>query len=168
RMTIVQVTAPPILHTDREFERDQYGRPRVYLPNDHDANRGRFGSNHGYYTRPTTLAGTLADRFGIERWRCAQVAVGIGLRPDLAVAATVYRNDNSRLYELVEQAEEAAAVAASATMGEAKHKVTADILLGHYGLEDVTPLLADEITAILDVELNAFSGIEGVEFAIVN
>jgi hypothetical protein len=154
------MTVMEVLHTPQEFRRDQYGRPSVVSPTD-------YGSQV-WYTRPTTLAGTIADRFGIERWNKAMVAVGVGLRPDLAMAAVAFKNDRSRLYQVVDEAESAAAVSASATVGEAKHAITRDVILRRYDLSDVTPLLADEITAIIDLETSAFSGILGVEFAIVN
>lgn len=156
------MTAPLVtmLHSPRDFHRDRYGRPSVSAPDDYGAQI--------WYTRPTTLAGTVADRFGIERWKMAQVAVGVGLRPDLAAAAATFRNNREKLYELIVEAEAAAASAASAIMGTTKHEMTSQVILGQTKLEELTPLLTDEVVPIIELELAAFAGIEGVEYAIVN
>jgi hypothetical protein len=159
-MTATITPAAAMLHAPRDFKRDGYGRPQVISPTDLGA--------HVWYTRPTTLAGTVADHFGVNRWKQAQVAVGVGLRPDLAAAAVVFKNDNGKLYELVAEAETAAAVAASSILGTTKHAMTAQVILGQSKIEELTPLLVDEVVPILETELDAFAGIEGVEFSIVN
>lgn len=103
-----------------EPERDRYGRPRLVIDGDVKT-----------FTRVTTLASTLSDRFGLEQWACRMTAIGVAQRPDLlkAVAATP-PDDTKALNLLVTQAKEAAGSSTAATTGTALHQITEQIDTG--------------------------------------
>jgi hypothetical protein len=77
------------------------------------------------WTRATTVANTLADRFGLEKWSKRTVLLGIAARPDLyALAASCTPDDKSKLNEIVENAEEAGKARSGANLGSALHTWT--------------------------------------------
>lgn len=77
------------------------------------------------WTRATTVASTLADRFGLEQWAKRNVAYGIGVRQDLyARAASTNPDDKKAFNDIVEQAEEAAKSRSGANLGTALHSWT--------------------------------------------
>lgn len=77
------------------------------------------------WTRATTVAGTLADRFGLEQWSKRNVVLGIGARRDLyAQAAAATPEDKQTLNQIVRDAEAAAAADAGANTGSALHRFT--------------------------------------------
>lgn len=77
------------------------------------------------WTRATTVANTLADRYGLEKWAKRNVALGLGLRPDLvARAASCTPEDRKTLEDIVSQAEEAARARSGANIGSALHDFT--------------------------------------------
>lgn len=77
------------------------------------------------WTRATTVAGTLADRFGLEQWAKRNVVLGIGARRDLyAQAAAATPEDKSTLNQIARDAEAAAAADAGANTGSALHRFT--------------------------------------------
>jgi hypothetical protein len=101
---------------NERIDRDRWGR--YLLP---DPDTGEKLS----WTRATTIASALKDRYGLEQWKLRNVVWAIGQRPDLyARAAAALKDDDRTLSEVVEKAEEAAALDASATMGSAIHQFT--------------------------------------------
>jgi hypothetical protein len=118
-MTFTTVdTASP----DAKVKRDQWGRYRIPHPD-----TGKEQS----WTRATTLANTLADRYGLEQWAKRNVVLGIGARSDLyAQAASCTVDDKDQLTLIVNQAEEAAASKAKANLGTALHRFTERIDAG--------------------------------------
>lgn len=92
-------------------ERDRYGRPGIY---DESGKRT-------WYTRATTVAETLDDRFNLELWKCRQVADGLSRRPDLLAMVSAKREDKQAMNGLVSDAMEAAASGAAANLGTALH-----------------------------------------------
>jgi len=77
------------------------------------------------WTRATTVANTLADRYGLEQWAKRNVALGLAAREDLyAQAASCTPEDKADLNRIVEQAEEAAKSRAGANLGTALHRFT--------------------------------------------
>lgn len=142
----------------KDFKRDRWGRPEVFKP----------GGEIAYYTRATTMASTIAERFAIEKYQKRQVALGLSMRPDLVALAAAYRKDDSKLNEIVAEAESAAAVAAQANLGTAKHQITGDVILGRIAADEVSPVVKDEVDAILGCELVEFAEILGVEIPVVN
>lgn len=99
---------------ENKVRRDRYGRYLIPHPN--------TGLEQSW-TRATTLANTLADRFGLEQWSKRNVVLGIGARQDLyAKAAAARPDDKDVLNEIVGQAEEAASAKAGANLGTALHR----------------------------------------------
>lgn len=83
------------------------------------------------WTRATTIANTLEDRYGLENWAKRNVVLGIAARPDLyALAASVKPEDKKQLNEIVKDAEEAAKSRSGANLGSALHRITARIDTG--------------------------------------
>lgn len=77
------------------------------------------------WTRATTLASTLADRYALERWGNRNVVLGIAARPDLyALAASCTSDDKDQLGQIVDQAQEAAKARSGANLGTALHRLT--------------------------------------------
>lgn len=100
------------------------------------------------WTRVTTVSGTLADRYGLERWAMRNVALGIGARRDLyAQAAAATPDDRDTLDEIVDQAQAAAQSKAGANMGSALHRLTERLDEG-----DLDPADIDDPTLRTDVE----------------
>jgi len=105
-----------------EPERDQYGR---YLAVDPTDNKSKP------WTRATTVAATLADKYALNLWSQRMTAIGLARRPDLyaRVAATPV-DERDQLNRLVEEAKEAAAATAGANLGTALHTFTMRLDLG--------------------------------------
>lgn len=98
-----------------EPKRDQWGR--YLLP---DPTTGKEKP----WTRATTVAGTLSDRFGLEQWGNRNVVLGIAARPDLyALAASCTPEDKSQLNHIVKDAQEAAKSRSGANLGTALHRI---------------------------------------------
>jgi hypothetical protein len=105
-----------------QIKRDQWGRYRIPHPD-----TGKETS----WTRATTLANTLADRFGLEQWSKRNVVLGLGARHDLyAQAASCKPDDKDALNRIVKDAEEAAKSSAGANLGTALHRFTERIDAG--------------------------------------
>lgn len=111
-----------------EIKRDRWERPLIMPPG---------GGDPIAYTRCTTVAGTIEDTFNLNQWQKRMVAVGLSVRPDLAMAVAghglppVRQNDPDGykrwcrdMDRVTEQAKEAAAASAPATIGTALHKIT--------------------------------------------
>src|SRR5262245_5601193 len=97
-------------------KRDQWGRYLIDHP---------VTGKPQAWTRATTIASTLADRYGLEQWAKRNVALGIGARHDLyAQAAAARPEDKQTLTSIVEQAEAAASSKAGANLGSALHRFT--------------------------------------------
>lgn len=98
------------------IRRDQYGR--YILPDP-------VTGEEKPWTRVTTLAGTLADRRGLEKWAQRNIVYGLGQRQDLyARAAACTLDDRETLTRIVEEAQSAAAEKAGANFGSAIHQFT--------------------------------------------
>lgn len=105
---------PEFVEVAPHIDRDRFGR--YLLP---DPETGEKLS----WTRATTVASAIKDRYGLEKWAQRNIVWAIGQRPDLyARAAAAFKTDDRTLDEVVEKAEEAAAMDASATMGSAIHQ----------------------------------------------
>lgn len=99
-----------------EIPRDRWGRPMILQP----------GSNKRIaYRRTTTFVGCLDDMNGLMKWKARQVALGMGQRKDLVLAAAAARpDDNKTLNDIAEKATEHAMASAAATTGTALHTFT--------------------------------------------
>lgn len=116
----------PALARDRsgrpEPKRDRYGR--YLLPNP------ETGKEQAW-TRVTTVASTLSDRYGLELWAKRNVALGLAARRDLyALAASCTPEDKEQLNNIVKDAEEAAKSRSGANLGTALHRITERVDLG--------------------------------------
>ena len=117
--------------------RDRWGRPLVVPPT---------GGKAIPYTRATTVAETIDDRYNLELWKCRMTGLGLADRPDLLLAFTTHRDDKKKLNGLVDKAIEAAKGTAGATTGTALHKLTEAVDRG-----EQLPTVPAEAAASLDV-----------------
>lgn len=77
------------------------------------------------WTRVTTIANTLADRYALEQWAQRNTVLGLGARQDLyALAAAALPDDRDQLNSIVSQAQEAAKARSGANLGTALHRLT--------------------------------------------
>lgn len=95
--------------------RDRYGRPMVVPPG---------GGKPVPYTRATTVAETLDDRYRLEKWKTRQTAIGLSTRPDLLAMVAVNRGDKAALDQIVQDALDASESSAAANLGTAMHAAT--------------------------------------------
>lgn len=82
------------------------------------------------FTRCTTYASTLDDRFSLERWQQRMVGTGLVLRPDLFALWAANLDDKDQLNDLCEQSIEAAKGHAGANVGTALHTFAEKVDLG--------------------------------------
>lgn len=102
--------------TNTEIPRDRWGRPMI-LP--------VKGSKRVAYRRTTTFVGCLEDTYNLMAWKNRQVAIGMGQRPDLVLAAaSADPDDKKRFNEIADKACEHALSSASATTGTSLHALT--------------------------------------------
>ncbi|MBA2336571.1 MAG: PD-(D/E)XK nuclease family protein [Acidimicrobiia bacterium] len=137
--------------------RDRFGSPYVVPPN---------GGKPVPYTRATTWAGTLDDRWNLEQWKMRQVAIGLADRPDLLLAVTTQRDDKKALNAAVQAAMEAAKSSAAATRGTALHTLTELLDLGR-----PLPTIPLDVVADLAAYETATAGLEMIsveEFVVVD
>lgn len=99
-----------------EPRRDQWGRYLLPHP--------ETGVEQAW-TRATTIANTLSDRWALEQWGLRNTVYGMGQRPDLyALASSVQQDEKEALTRIVNQAQEAAHASSSANLGTALHRLT--------------------------------------------
>lgn len=83
------------------------------------------------WTRVTTIANTLKDRYALEQWAQRNTVLGLGAREDLyALAASTTPDDRDQLNKIVDQAQEAAKARSGANLGTALHRLTERIDAG--------------------------------------
>lgn len=123
--------APEYVEIPQEVQRDRYGRPLIIPPE---------GGKPVPYTRCTTYVGALEDTYNLGGWQQRMAVAGIAMRPDLhlravslgkppvrdgsAEAEAVEKKWKSEMNKLVDEAREAAAASASATIGTSLHSLT--------------------------------------------
>lgn len=77
------------------------------------------------WTRATTVASTLSDRYALEQWAQRNIIFGLGQRPDLyALASAATLEDKDELNNIAKQAADAANSRSSANLGTALHRLT--------------------------------------------
>lgn len=101
-----------------EIPRDRWGRPLI-KPAD--------GGKEIPYTRISTLAKALQDTTALTKWLQRQVAIGMGIRDDLAIKARAIRDNDKELNSVVEQAMNAAESSRAANLGTAIHAFTEQV-----------------------------------------
>jgi hypothetical protein len=144
----IQDAPPPV-------ERDRYGRPYVIPPG---------GGKPVPYTRATTLAETLDDRFNLEQWKLRQVAIGLAARPDLIALVGAQRDDKAALNRVTADALDASESGAKANKGTALHAFTEQIDRGQEPFGVPANMIADLATY---TEITARYTIEGIEEFVV-
>lgn len=128
-MTIdaLQPTEPP---------RDRYKR---YLIAPRDGGKAKA------YTRATTVADVLGDRYNLELWKMRQVAVGLTRRNDLLLKVAADENDKKTVNAACQEALDAAAAGAAANTGTALHRILERVDCGELTLAEVPELFADVV-----------------------
>lgn len=128
-MTIdaLQPTEPP---------RDRYKRYLI-APRD--------GGEAEAYTRATTVAEVLDDRYNLELWKMRQVAVGLTRRNDLLLKVAADENDKKTVNAACQEALDAAAAGAAANTGTALHRILERVDCGELTLAEVPELFADVV-----------------------
>jgi hypothetical protein len=109
---------------------DPFGQPSGISGNAPYVRNGRYriidpeGGRPVTWSRVTTFASTLADRYGLEQWGNRMVVHGIGKRLDLyALARTIDKDDSKELNRIAAAAKDAACVDEGANLGTAFHHV---------------------------------------------
>lgn len=105
-MTIDKLNAKP--------KRDRWGR---YLITPRD------GGKPVGYTRATTVAETLDDRYNLELWKMRQVAIGLTKRKDLLAKVAADATDKTTVNAACSEAMDAAESGAAANTGTALHRI---------------------------------------------
>ena len=141
-----------------DVKRDSYGRYLLPHPD--------TGVEQSW-TRATTIASTLSDRWALEAWAQRNTVRGIGLRPDLyALASSSTADDKDQLNKIVKQAQEAAASSSSANLGTALHQLTERIDRGE--ILDVPDTWKPDIDAYLKVLADNQVKVDSIECVVVN
>lgn len=125
-----------------EIKRAANGRP--YAP---DPETGKTRT----WTRPSSLAKTISDGFGLERWKLRKVAQGMSLRKDLVVRAAAAGDDRDKLDEVVEVAMDAASATVAREIGSALHSLLEQIDL------DQAPAVPMDFQADIDAYATALA-----------
>ncbi len=108
-------------HPTVDIPRDRWGRPLI-TPAE--------GGKPLPYTRVSTLAKALDDKTALTKWKCRQVAIGMGKRPDLVAVAESVKGDDRKLDEVVEDALTAAESERAANLGTALHALSEQVDAG--------------------------------------
>jgi len=111
--TVEQILRP-------EPERDRWGRYLIPTP---DGKKKAF-------TRVTTFAASIDDRWNLEQWKLRMVATGLVNRSDLFAQVAAHVGDKQKLNRLCDDAVEAAKGSAGANLGTALHAFTEQVDLG--------------------------------------
>ncbi len=138
-----------------EIRRDAYGRPYVIPPG---------GGKPTPYTRATTVADTLDDRYNLELWKLRQCAIGLAARPDLLALVGAQRDDRGALNRICEDALAASASDERANKGTALHSFTEQIDRGLEPFGVPATMIAD-LAAY--VEITGRYTIRGIEQFVV-
>jgi hypothetical protein len=110
-----------------DVPRDSYGRYLIpsYLWDAPLREKRASGEKLLPWTRVSTIAKTVQDKYGIGLWQMRMTVKGITLRPDLyALAAATSIEDKTTLDDVSRQALDAAAAKSSANIGTALHAFT--------------------------------------------
>lgn len=98
-----------------DIKRDQWGRPMVPHPE-----TGKIQP----WTRATTLAGTISDRFALEKWARRGIVRGLSSSEQLILRAVAAGEDREGLDSVAEAALEAAGGSEASAIGTALHTLT--------------------------------------------
>lgn len=141
-----------------EPERDQWGR--YVLP---DPATGQIRS----WIRTTTFAGTLKDRYALEKWAQRGIITGLARNPRLLEHVDVDLEDKDQLDEIVEQAKETAGLNEASRIGTHVHELTEQYdLTGTLPNGDYRDDVAAYAAAMHDADVTVMDG--WVERILVN
>lgn len=115
-----------------DANRDQWGRPKIMLPD---------GSREVGYRRASSYGAPLEDSTQLEKWKLRQVARGLARRPDMILAVTraevgldgpwdVAKKSKTELNNIAEAAMDVVESGAKASIGTSLHDVCELIDLG--------------------------------------
>lgn len=141
---------------EAQILRDQWDRPII---------QPRSGGKPTGYVRVSTMAETLSDSYGLNRWMQGNVVKGLAKRKDLyhqsLIAAT-----QADIYEVVDLAAEAGDEKQRAREGTSMHVLTAMLDEGR----ELPPHLPDNVRAMLDAYEKAMADFEtlGTEGFVAN
>lgn len=97
-----------------DIPRDGWGRPKIKQPD------GKLKA----YRRTTKFINVLEDTYNLEKWKLRQVALGLGQREDLVLAAaSCTQEDKGTLNDVAHKAMEHARSSSKSTTGTALHKL---------------------------------------------
>lgn len=118
------------------------------------------------HTRVTTIAGAIADRYGLEKWGQQKLALGFSRQPDLLARVAAARDDDkATLDKIVAAALEAGGRSTSANVGTALHEFAERVDLGE-DVEVLDPWKRD-IAAYRSTMAEAGFTVSGVELVVV-
>lgn len=139
-----------VTRDDSGIPRDQWGRYQLPHPT--------TGKTQAW-TRATTISGTLADRWGLEKWAQRNIVWGIGQRPHLyAKASAARRGDDKTLQSIADDAAAAAAATSGADIGTALHLFTERLDRGEQF--DIPPMFESDLNAYTHTIANSGIRIE--------
>ena len=119
-----------------EPKRDRWGR-YIITPRDGGKARG--------YTRATTIAETLDDRYNLELWKMRQVAVGLSRRSDLLALVAADESDKKAVNAACKEAMDAAESGAAANTGTALHRILERVDTGELTVDSVPEMFTDVV-----------------------
>lgn len=148
-MAVKEIVSADAGGVEARVERDQWDRP-IIKPKD--------GSKPTGYVRVSTMAETLSDSYGLNRWLQGNVVKGLTRRKDLYHSALV-ATTASEIYEIVDLASEAGDEKQAARNGTSMHTLTA---LHDRGLP-LPSHLPDNVQAMLDAYIEAMADWETLD-----
>lgn len=119
-----------------EPKRDRWGR-YIITPRDGGKARG--------YTRATTIAEVLDDRYNLELWKMRQVAVGLSRRSDLLALVAADESDKKAVNAACKEAMDAAESGAAANTGTALHRILERVDTGELTVDSVPEMFTDVV-----------------------
>jgi hypothetical protein len=100
------------------------------------------------HTRATTVAATVEDRHGLERWQLRTVAIGLSRRADYLARVVAARDDDrASLDRAVADALEAGGASTARNFGSASHEVSARVDAGELEVGAVAEPLRGDVEA---------------------
>lgn len=143
----------------KDIERDQWDRPKLVRAELVDGawQISPTGEVEGY-TRASTLGSALESQEGLSIWRGGMIVYGMSRRRDLVLAAQAIPGTEDKklhrrpLYQIADQALQAAEASSAATIGTALHALTEQADRGQLAVD------IGEYQSVLDIYLERMAG----------